>query len=210
MNDSGGRPSSAAAPAATADGPHTTRRSRMEEFEAVALVHLDRVYAMARRLGRTRTEAEDLVQETYVRAVAHFDQFRPGSNCRAWLLAILHNTFVNRVTREGREVLEPDEAELDRRNGDVWAMTAPIADPAEELARHAVGADLVRALARLPVWFREAVWLADVEDCSYKEIAGICGVPIGTVMSRLSRGRRLLRRELTAAGEGPFRHHDPA
>lgn len=102
MNDPGGRPSSAAAPAGTADGPHTPRRSRLEEFEAVALVHLDRVYAMALRLCRTRTEAEELVQETYVRAVEHLDQFRPGTNCRAWLLAILHTTFVTRVKREGR------------------------------------------------------------------------------------------------------------
>ncbi len=171
---------------------------RRQEFEEVALVHLDQLFRMALRLCRNRSEAEDLVQETYLRAFRHFDQFDPGSNCRAWLLAILHNTFVNRVKREGREVLELDEGELDRARINSSEVMATIANPEEELFKHVVDADVVGALERLPLRFREVILLADVEECSYKEIAQICGVPVGTVMSRLFRARQLVRRALVA------------
>lgn len=170
-----------------------------QEFEEVALVYLDQIYHMALRLCRNRTEAEDLVQETYLRAFRHFDKFDPGTNCRAWLFAILHNTFVNRVKRGGRELLELNEGELDRVEVDSAEVMATIANPEEEFFKHVVDADLVEALERLPLRFREVVLLADVEECSYKEIAQICGVPVGTVMSRLFRGRQLLRKVLVAA-----------
>jgi len=175
-------------------------RDRRREFEEVALVHLDRLFRMALRLCRNRAGAEDLVQEAYLRAFRHFDQFDPGTNCRAWLFAILHNTFVNRVKREAREVPELDEADLDRAElePDPEVM-ATIANPEEEFFKNVMDAGLVAALERLPVRFREAVLLADVEECSYKEIAQICGVPVGTVMSRLFRGRQFLRRALVAA-----------
>ena len=168
----------------------------MSEFEDQALVHLDRVFQFAVRLTRNRTEAEDLVQETYLRAFRHFDQFDPGTNCRAWLFAILHNTFVNQVKRQGREVPGLDEGELERVEAETPDRASPVENPEEQLLKRVVDADLVAALDRLPLIFREVVLLADVEECSYKEIARICGVPIGTVMSRLSRGRRLLRRTL--------------
>ena len=170
--------------------------SRRQEFEDQALVHLDRVFHLALRLTRNRTEAEDLVQETYLRAFKHFDQFDPGTNCRAWLFAILRNAFLNQVKRRGREVPGLDEGELERVEADVLDGARTIESPEEELVKRVVGADLVAALDRLPLIFREAVVLADVEECSYKEISRICGVPMGTVMSRLSRGRRLLRRAL--------------
>lgn len=171
-------------------------QSAVPEFEDQALVHLNRVFQFAVRLTRNRTEAEDLVQETYLRAFKHFDQFDPGTNCRAWLFAILHNTFLNQVKRQGREVPGLTEEELERAEAELADGAAVIENPEEELLRRVVDADLVAALGRLPFIFREAVLLADVEECSYKEIAWVCGVPIGTVMSRLSRGRRLLRREL--------------
>lgn len=174
-------------------------RDRRREFEEVALVHLDRLFHLALRLCRNRSEAEDLVQETFLRAFRHFDQFDPGTNCRAWLFAILHNTFVNRVKRGGREIPELDEAGLERIEPDSLEVMATIANPEEEFFRGVMDADLVAALEQLPLRFREAVLLADVEECSYKEIAQICGVPVGTVMSRLFRGRQLLRKSLVAA-----------
>ena len=171
-------------------------QGRREEFEDQALVHLDRVFRFALRLTRNRTEAEDLAQETYLRAFRHFDQFDPGTNCRAWLFAILRNAFVNQLKRQGREVPGLDEGELERLETGMADGRGPLESPEEELLKRVVGAELVAALERLPLIFREAVVLADVEECSYKEIAQICGIPVGTVMSRLFRGRRLLRRAL--------------
>lgn len=174
-------------------------REWREEFEEVALAHLDRLYHMALRLCGTRPEAEDLVQETYLRAFRHFDQFDPGTNCRAWLFAILRNTFLNRVKRQGREILERDEGELEQGGAGFSETMAALPTPEEEFVKHVVDADLVRALEQLPLQFREVVLLADLEECSYKEIARICGIPPGTVMSRLHRGRRLLRKAVVAA-----------
>ena len=171
-------------------------QSRRQEFEDEALVHLDRVFHLALRLTRKRTEAEDLTQETYLRALRHFDQFDPGTNCRAWLFAILRNAFINQLKRQGREVPGLDEGELERFETEMADGLGPLESPEEELLKRVVGAELVAALDRLPLIFREAVVLADVEECSYKEISRICGIPMGTVMSRLSRGRRLLRRAL--------------
>jgi RNA polymerase sigma-70 factor (ECF subfamily) len=165
---------------------------REREFEEVALIHLDACYHVAVRLTGRRSEAEDLVQETFLRAFQHFDQFDPGTNCRAWLFAILRNGFLNRVKRQGREILEWDDAS-DRAERDSETV---IQSPEEEFFRTVVDADLSSALESLPFRFKEVVVLADLEECSYKEISQICGVPVGTVMSRLSRGRRLLRKAL--------------
>ncbi|MBI3030123.1 MAG: sigma-70 family RNA polymerase sigma factor, partial [Candidatus Rokubacteria bacterium] len=109
------------------------------------------------------------------------------------------NTFLNRVKRQGREILEPDDGELERGGGGFSETMAPLPTPEEELVKHVVDGDLVRALEQLPLRFREVVLLADLEECSYKEIAGICGIPTGTVMSRLFRGRQLLRKAVAAA-----------
>jgi len=175
--------------------PVVTRDGR-QEFEQVALVHMDNLFHMALRLCRNRADAEDLVEETYLRAFRRFDQFTPGSNSRAWLFTILHNTFVNWMKRKWRQVLEPEEAKFDRLGGEPSEVMATIANPEEEYFKRLVDADLVRALEQLPVRFREVVLLADFEQCSYKEIAQICRVPLGTVMSRLFRGRQILRKAL--------------
>jgi RNA polymerase sigma-70 factor (ECF subfamily) len=169
---------------------------RSREFEEVALVHLDVLYRTALRLTQHRAEADDLVQETCLRAYRSFDRFNPGTNCRAWLLAILRNAFLNRVRRAGRELLEGSATP--------WEATASAfadpgmteSNPEEEFFQTVLHGDVDRALAALPLPFREAVTLADLEGLSYKEVAEVLGCPIGTVMSRLSRGRALLRQSL--------------
>jgi RNA polymerase sigma-70 factor, ECF subfamily len=171
------------------------RGDRSREFEEVALVHLDVLYRTALRLTHHRAEAEDLVQDTCLRAYRSFDRFNPGTNCRAWLLAILRNAFLNRLRRDAREVLE---AEATSWETEVSAFTdaGPVKSPEEELLQTVLHGDLDRALGALPLPFREAVMLVDLEGLSYKEVAQVLACPIGTVMSRLSRGRALLRESL--------------
>jgi RNA polymerase sigma-70 factor (ECF subfamily) len=166
------------------------------DFEEVALVHLDLLYRTALRLTHNRAEADDLVQETWLRALRHFDQFDPGSNCRAWLVTILRNAFLNRLRRQGRERLE---SEMMGERDD----SAPFEDsaieqltPEEEFFQTVFHGDVERALKSLSPAFQQMIVLADFEGFTYKEIAQVVNCPIGTVMSRLSRARQLLRREL--------------
>ena len=170
------------------------------EFDEVALVHLDALYQTALRLTHNRAEAEDVVQDTYVRAFRSFHRFNPGTNCRAWLFTILRNVFLNRVRKGHHEILEPD--------GTSWEMAAPSAtseapadNPEEHFFQTVLHGDVDRALKALPLAFREAVVLADLQGFSYKEAAEVLGCPIGTVMSRLSRGRHLLRQALARFAE---------
>jgi RNA polymerase sigma-70 factor (ECF subfamily) len=146
------------------------------------------------RLTHNRAEAEDLVQETCLRALRGFHRFDPGTNCRAWLLTILRNAFLNRVRRNGREILDPELTSRD------WEADRTAVDrrdsPEDEFFRTVLHGDVDRALRSLPLVFREAVVLADLEGLAYREIAEVLGCPIGTVMSRLSRGRALLRQML--------------
>lgn len=161
----------------------------------MALVHLDALYHTALRLTRNRAEAEDCVQETCLRAFRGFRRFNPGTNIRAWLFTILRNVFLNRIRRERHEV-RPDDATLESERQSA-TLAAPAGDsPEEEFYQTVLHGDVERALHTLPLAFREAVILADLEGLSYREIADIVGCPIGTVMSRLSRGRRLLREML--------------
>jgi RNA polymerase sigma-70 factor (ECF subfamily) len=166
------------------------------EFEGVALVHLDLLYRAALRLTHNRAEAEDLVQETWLRALRHFDQFDPGSNCRAWLLTILRNAFLNRLRREGREILESDMAATEAGAARLEEASVARSSPEEDFFQTVLHGDVDRALKTLPLPFRLVVTLADLEGLTYKEIAQVLGCPIGTVMSRLSRARQLLRKEL--------------
>jgi RNA polymerase sigma-70 factor (ECF subfamily) len=160
-----------------------------ERFEAEALPHLKALYRAAYRMTSNTHDAEDLVQETFLRAYRAFHSFTPGSNIRAWLHRILQNARTDAFRRQKRApatVELPDEG-----------PAAPATPPASE----AGNPEVARALARLPDVFRIALVLRDVEDLSYQEIASVLGIPIGTVMSRLHRGRALLRESL--AGTRP-------
>jgi len=162
-------------------------KDRVREFDEVALVHLDALYQTALRLTGSRAEADDVVQETYLRAFKAFDRFNPGTNCRAWLFTIMRNAFLNRVRAAGREVPEDD---MDHHEAErMLGVTAVVPSPEETFFQTVLHGDVDRALKELPLVFREAVILADLEGLSYREMADVLGCPMGTVMSRLSRGR---------------------
>lgn len=169
-----------------------------KEFEKEVLGHLPSMLAVASRLMRNSTEAEDLVQDSVLKAIRARQNFESGTNLRAWLLKILTNTFINRYRRGGleRSVLEgPDADPL----ADGWVSSSTmesLRDPESQALRPILEAEISKALDELPTEFRLAVVLSDVEDLSYKEISDVMGCPIGTVMSRLYRGRRMLKARL--------------
>ena len=169
---------------------------RSGEFEETALVHLDALYRSALRFTRNRAEAEDVLQETFLKAFRGFHRFNPGTSCRAWLFTILRNTFLNRVRDARWEVLEKDADAWEGAAESATADPSAGANPEEEFFQTVLHGDVDRALKALPLVFREAVVLVDLEGLSYKEVAQVLGCPIGTVMSRLARGRGLLRRTL--------------
>lgn len=168
-------------------------REGNEAFAEAALSHLDSLYGTALRLTRRRQDAEDLVQDTYLKAFRSAHQFEPGTNLKAWLFTILHNTYRNMRRHDGRSPVDVDSEALSR------AIEARAADdaaggqtPEQILTRAALDRDLQEALDGLPEPFRQAVWLRDVEELAYADIARVVDAPIGTVMSRISRGRRAL------------------
>ncbi len=169
-----------------------------DTFEVEMLGHLDTLYAVSCRMTKSTVEAEDLVQDTVVKAMRARDQYQPGTNLKAWLLRILTNTFINRYRRGGleRDLLDgPDATAL--TDGWVGANTLRgMRDAESQALKPLVEAEVQRALDELPDEFRLAVVLSDVEELSYKEIAEAMGCPIGTVMSRLHRGRRMLQKTL--------------
>ena len=162
----------------------------------MALVHLDTLYQTALRLTRSRAEAEDVVQETFLRAFRSFDRFNPGTNCRAWLFTILRNVFLNTRRGRGHEVADPDGMAAADAVESATTFTFSSQNPEEEFFQTVLHGDVDRALKTVPLVYREAVILADLEGLSYKEVADVLGCPVGTVMSRLSRGRGLLRTAL--------------
>src|SRR5581483_5149301 len=164
-------------------------------FEAEALVHLDSLYRTARRLVRSAADAEDLVQDTYLKAFRAADQFRPGTNLRAWLFTILHNSARNRVRDRARDLVTIDSEAVDSA-GDAPPGGEPADTPESLLLAGTLAPALQAAVDALPDQFRQAVWLRDVEEFSYAEIADMLSIPVGTVMSRISRGRRLLFEQL--------------
>jgi RNA polymerase sigma-70 factor (ECF subfamily) len=169
-----------------------------EQFEREALVHLDSVFCFARSLARDETVAEDLTQDTFLSAWEHWRQYTPGTNCRAWLFTICRNLRTRQATREKRMELA-DTAELDSLAA--AALHASLGEGDREggfLEMPELGDTLARELARLPEEYREVVVLADVHDQSYPDIARVLGLPVGTVKSRLFRGRRLLQESLLA------------
>ena len=162
-------------------------------FEADALEFIDSLYRTALRLTRVPADADDLVQDTYLKAFRSADRFEPGTNLRAWLFTILHNTARNRARDRARDrVMVDSEAVDEAADSAQFAGARPVDDPETLLLRSTLAPELQAAVDELPVAFREAVWLRDVEEFSYSEIADMLNIPAGTVMSRISRGRRLL------------------
>ncbi|MEP6692401.1 MAG: sigma-70 family RNA polymerase sigma factor [Gemmatimonadaceae bacterium] len=166
--------------------------TRRAQFEAEALVHLDALYSFALKLTRSRDDAEDLVSDTMLRAFDRWEQYRLGTNVRAWLFTILYHTFVSRARRvTSREVQLPDDA-------DGWASLEVVgdADPEGTFYDSFVDEEVTRAIDALPRDYRTAVMLSDMQGLRYAEIAEILGIPEGTVKSRLFRGRRMLQKKL--------------
>ena len=168
-------------------------------FEAEALALLDSLYRAARRLTRVPADAEDLVQETYLKAFRAAGQFEPGTNLKAWLFTILHNTARNRARDRARDTVAIDSEFVDRA-ADAPAPAGRSLDAGETpeslLLRETLAPELQAAIDELPEQFRQAVWLRDVEEFSYAEIASMLSIKVGTVMSRISRGRHLLFEKL--------------
>jgi RNA polymerase sigma-70 factor (ECF subfamily) len=173
-------------------------------FAELAMEHMGSLYTAALRMTRNPADAEDLVQETYLKAYRAFDSFQEGTNLKAWLYRILTNTFINSYRAKKRR---PDESDIDdvenlylyRRLGGLEGASAG-RSAEEEVLDHFTEAEVKEAIESLPEQFRMAVLLGDVEGFSYKEIAEILDIPIGTVMSRLHRGRRALQKRLYEFG----------
>ena len=165
------------------------RKARSEEFEAIALPHLNDLFRTARRLLGEQAAAEDVVQEVYLQAWKSWHRFERGTNCRAWLFTILFNTVHHYRRKRAGSVTNQADEDLEKVQ-----YTPPVPETVMD-------EEVLAALDRIPPDFRAVVLLADVEEFSYKEVAGILKIPIGTVMSRLSRARKLLRDELAAVAQ---------
>ncbi len=201
-------PPSRTSPGDVPPGASTDERAAAEAFARDMLAHLDALYAFARWLVRHPADADDLVQETMLKGFRARGSFRPGTNLRAWLFTILRRTFLNVQARSGRELLAPPGSSPGRsvrgggdesagsRHGGLDRLPEMPFDP-EPILFAAVSREAIdTALAALPVEFREAVWLSDVEELTLAEAAEVLGCPVGTVKSRVSRGRALLRASL--------------
>jgi len=170
-----------------------TDSEKQASFEREALVHLDTLYRVALRLTGNAAEADDLVQETMLKAYRAWDQFEKGTNAKAWLLTILRHAFINEYRRRTRH---PETVDLDAIEPFSVFEELQDEDPQSSFFDRIVDDEVLRAIDDLPEQFRETVVLSDVEGMSYEEIARVLGVPVGTVKSRLFRARRLLQQKL--------------
>lgn len=172
-------------------------------FEQTTLVHLDFLYNVAVKITRNEDDAQDLVQETFLRAFRFFDKYEPGTNCKAWLYRILKNTFINRYRQQHRRPNEVDfDAIEETHEVQVRHPGLKPEDPEERFMTSMLRRDVRLALEKLPADYREALFLSLVEGFSYREIAEMVGCPIGTVMSRIHRARKLMQRALTSHSQG--------
>ncbi len=175
-----------------------TVEQRTARFERDAMQYVDQLYSAAMRMARNPSDAEDLVQEAYAKAFSAFHQYKPGTNLKAWLYRILTNTYINLYRKRQREPLQTNSDQVED-----WQMAASaehtstgLRSAEAEALDHLPDSDVKQALQAIPEDFRLAVYFSDVEGYSYKEISEIMDTPIGTVMSRLHRGRKLLREHL--------------
>jgi RNA polymerase sigma-70 factor, ECF subfamily len=175
-----------------------TGADRRKRFEDEALPHLDSLYTMAIRLARNPDDANDLLQETVLRAYRFFHQFESGTNCRAWMLTILFNNFRNGYRKSSREQPASSAEEFERKIESESLQVDPAgSNPEALLSGQGMEGEVETALAGLPGEFREAILLVDVQELSYQEVSEVLNIPIGTVKSRVSRGRAILREALT-------------
>ncbi|HUK13330.1 MAG TPA: sigma-70 family RNA polymerase sigma factor [Thermoanaerobaculaceae bacterium] len=182
------------------------------DFKGGELPFRDQLYKTALRLTRSSEDAEDLLQETYLKAFRHYASFQPGTNLKAWLFKILKNTFINEYRRRKQLPAQVDFAELEEtfESALVSNDSGATRTPEDELMEASLDSEVRRALVALPHNYKVVVLLADIEGYAYKEIADILAIPVGTVMSRLYRGRRMLERALLSFGvRYNYLHHRP-
>jgi RNA polymerase sigma-70 factor, ECF subfamily len=186
-------PASSNPPPSPPSPPARSPEERRAGFEQEALVHLDALYRVALRLTGNAADAEDLVQETMLRAYRSWDRYTPGTNAKGWLLTILRHLFINEYRRKSRH---PETVDVDTIEPFALFQEVQEEDPQGAFFDKIVDDEVLRAVDQLPEAFREAVTLSDVEGMSYEEVAKVLDVPVGTVKSRLYRGRRLLQAKL--------------
>ncbi len=190
--------SSSAGELVRVDRDKESAAERTKRFERDALQYMNQLYAAAMRYTKNPEDAQDLVQDTYIKAYNSFHQFEPGPNLKAWLYRVLTTTFINTYRKDQRRPQTSDSELEDWQIAEASSHTSDQGKSTEDVVlENLPDSDIKNALAEIPEEFRMAVYLADVEGFSYKEIAEIVGVPAGTVMSRLHRGRKQLREKLT-------------